>query len=219
MSLYKTFAHCNMKGTTVEFMFLYHSRLGPERSRLRESNMRSTTGGALRPAARREAALGKSLGSHHASMKQQLGLMGMARDETRKYTRKRYFQRGELALMRLYAAERWSHEEFKRKASARKLVHLVATCTKGPSQRLRQAVPPPEAYMHLLNPLHAPGHAPSNKRKGTGYGNYSLKKRIGAHREAQKAEGPPPGKMEVGATNGRGGSRKLPKIINLSRAV
>jgi hypothetical protein len=70
VSLYKTFAHCNMDEMTMDNLFQYHSGLAGERAALCAPEMRSEGGGALRPEAKEQRAKGKPLPHPWRSKKQ-----------------------------------------------------------------------------------------------------------------------------------------------------
>ena len=191
VSLYKTFAHVNSTGTSMEEMFMYHAELEADRMLLRQPGMRSTTGGALKPKAQERAANGKLLPHHAASKKQLQELCRMALARASAVDRKRYFTRGEAGLKRKRAAERQRQEDFKVDAAKRMVRAQTATKEVGAAGRKRKLELPPEAYMYLLNPLvEAGGVAP--KRQGTGYGNTSLTKRKAAHAKEKAMAKPPP---------------------------
>ena len=191
VSLYKTFAHVNSTGTSMEEMFMYHAELEADRMLLRRPDMRSTTGGALKQTSQERAAKAKLLPHHAASKKQLQELCRMALARASAVDCKRYFSRGEAGLKRKCAAERLRQEEFKVDAARRMARAQTATKEVGAAGRKRKAVLPPEAYMYLLNPLvEAGGIAP--KRQGTGYGNTSLKKRKSIRAKEKPMAKPPP---------------------------
>ena len=61
-----------------------------------------------------------------------------------------------------------------------------------PGGQKRKALPTPEAWMYLLNPLQ-PVNAPKLKLKGTGYGNDALKAKRTGERKRRAAVAPPQG--------------------------
>ena len=154
-------------------MFLYHARLEAERLRLRAPDMRSTNGGARR--ATSVAKVGKPLRGHHAcSKKQQVELCRLALARAEAIDRKRYFQRRPFSLAQLHWEERQSQEKIRAAAATRKMRAQIQTSAVCPSGRQRKSVPPPEAYMYLLNPL-LPIGSPSPNTRARGYGNDALK--------------------------------------------
>ena len=104
VSLYKTFCHVNMTADAVEQMFLYHAGLEAERTQLKAPEMRSTLGGARQASAK--ARTHNPLAQHAASKKQQQQLCRLALARAATIDRKRYFQRGPLALVQLKWEER-----------------------------------------------------------------------------------------------------------------
>lgn len=192
VSLYKTFAHCNSTGIGMEEMFMYHAELEADRLRLRQPELRSTVGGALKPKAKERAAEGKLLPHHSGSKKQLQEMCQMALARANAVSRTRYFARGDAGLKRQRTKERQRQESFRVDAAKRVVRAQTATKEVGETGRKRKAELPPEAYMYLLNPLvEAGGTAP--KRQGTGYGNASLKARKTAASKEKAAAQPPPG--------------------------
>ena len=63
-----------------------------------------------------------------------------------------------------------------------------------PGGQKRKALPTPEAWMYLLNPLQ-PVNAPKLKLKGTGYGNDALKAKRAGEKKRRVAAAPPQGTM------------------------
>ena len=75
---------------------------------------------------------------------------------------------------------------------------MAKTCTVGPGgKRKRKPTAPPEASEHLLNPLHPPEYKGA-KRRGTGYGDASLKERQKQHGTAKAVAGPSAGFLTSG---------------------
>ena len=190
VSLYKTFCHVNMTASTVEQMFLYHAGLELERLQLKAPAMRSTNGGVLRE--KSKARVDKPLPRHNASKKQLQELCRLALVRANAIDRRRYFQRGPLALVQLHWEERQRQQKFRHGAAERKLRAQTQTCIVCPSGRKRKAVAPPEAFMYLLNPL-LPVGATAPKRRGTGLGNDALKGKKSNHKKQREALKPPPG--------------------------
>ena len=141
VSLYKTFCHVNMKATTVEQMFLYHAGLEAERLQLRTPEMRSTNGGARRPAALARA--DKPVHGHHAgSKKQQKELCRLALVRANGIDRKRYFQRGPLSLVQLHWEEQQRQQRFRRSAADKKLKRNLKSGRRMSEKQLRAAAAP-----------------------------------------------------------------------------
>lgn len=192
VSLYKTFCHCNMDGTTVEEKFLYHANLEGERLQLRQPEMRSTGGGARRAGARAKAECGKLL-PHHARSKKQLQelcRLALVRAEGYQKQKQRFFARGENCLKRAFQVAKVEQEGFKTAAAARVVVAQTATKELGQGGRKRKAEATPEAYMYLLNPLVEAG-GQAAKLRGTGYGNDALKVKQSKHKREKVAAAPP----------------------------
>ena len=216
VSLYKTFCHCNMDGTTVEEMFLYHAGLERERLQLRQPEMRSTCGGARRAGAKAQAEHGKLLPSHARSKKQlrELCRLALARAAQYEEQRKRFFARGEKSLKRMFQADKGKQEGFKMAAAGRMVVSQTATKELGEGGRKRRAEAPPEAYMYLLNALVEPG-GEAAKRRGTGYGNDALKVKKSTHTKERKAAAPPP-RIAVPKPTKSGGRRTERQLRQLA---
>lgn len=191
VSLYKTFAHCNMDEMTMDNLFQYHSGLAGERAALCAPEMRSEGGEALRPKAKEQRAKGKPLPHPWRSKKQLRQLCRLTRvrrvclllathrgrssrvtgsafnHRASSISKARYFARGKASLSATHktivAARRAEVDEREEK----KIASLRATMNAGPTGAKRRKVAPPEADRHLLNPLPAPG-ASVKKSKGTG---------------------------------------------------
>ena len=192
VSLYKTFAHVNMTGATVELMFLYHAGLEGDRANLRACGMRSSTGGARRKSAMSRAMQGKSLTTHHGSKKQQQALCALALQKAKEIDRRRYFTRGEEGLKRKHYIERMASEGFRHGAAKRTVEAQGATCCYSAAGKKRRVEAPPQAYLKLLNPPLTPG-AKAKARQGTGYSKAALtcKQKVAA--TEKKLARPPPG--------------------------
>jgi hypothetical protein len=216
VSLYKTHNHAKMSPTTIEAMFLYHAGLELERLQLRSSEMRSMMGGALGTVARQRALDSKPLRCHHhASKKQQSELCRLALARAKSYDRARYFRRGATGLLRIYATEAATQASFRDSSAKRKAVAQIATCHVTEGGKRRRPAPPPEAYWHLLNPLHEPD-AKITKKRGTGYGNTALAVKAKAEAARKRLQKPAPG--VVVPTVAKSGKRKTEKALrNLTR--
>eukprot|EP00966_Prymnesium_polylepis_P323599 7379763-Prymnesium_polylepis.1 len=139
-----------MTATTVEQMFLYHTGLEGERLALRAPAMRSSNGGAQREVAKARA--DKMLVHHAGSKKQQRELCRLALVRASSaHDRKRYFQRGPLALMQLHWEERQQQQQFRQAAAVRKIRAQTQTSAVCPSGRARKGLPAPESFKYAAH--------------------------------------------------------------------
>ena len=151
-----------------------------------------TTHGAKGVAAVVNAEKKKWLITHAASRKQQLELCRLALARAKSYSRQRYFERGERSLARIYSAEALTQQEFRKLAAKRKVRAQVVTCDVTEGGKRRKLAPPPEAYWHLLNPLHA-ADTKVKQTKARGYGNDTLARKTTTERKRKAVLKPPPG--------------------------
>mmetsp|Transcript_38102 Transcript_38102/g.126205 ORF Transcript_38102/g.126205 Transcript_38102/m.126205 type:complete len:271 (+) Transcript_38102:401-1213(+) len=134
VSLYKTFAHCNMDEMAMDNLFQYHSGLAGERAALCAPEMRSEGGGALRPKAKEQHAKGKPLPHPWRSKKQLRQLCRLTRVRASSISKARYFARGKASLSAMHktvvAARRAEVDEREEK----KIASLRATMPAKPAQ-------------------------------------------------------------------------------------
>ena len=94
--------------------------------------------------------------------------------------------------MRIYAAEAATQAAFRMSSAKRKVVAQVATCHVTEGGKRRRLAPPPEAYWHLLNPLHE-ADSKITKKRGTGYGNAALAAKAKGEAARRRMLKPAPG--------------------------
>jgi hypothetical protein len=147
-------AHPSAASQLIDFMFTYRTGRENERERRRAANMRSTTGGGARAAAREQATDAKELGKATRSKKQQKLLQRQSEQRAARYDNVRR-RRGKDSVAQQRKRLRGEFDQMRDELDKVKFERLTDTCAVTSNGNARRAALTAQQCSLLVPQLHA----------------------------------------------------------------